>query len=105
MATNTVTEENVESRGGEGTVPPGTEHARARKTVGQSSSREQAAWRELGQRGGSGGQMQGERSPKLMVLCYLGRKKALPHLDAPIQSAPLNTTQALLTHLQPLPCF
>lgn len=31
-----------------------------------------------------------------MVLCYLERrKKALPHLDAPIQSAPLNTTQAL----------
>ena len=49
--------------------------------------------------------MQGERSPKLMVLCYLGRKKALPHLDAPIQSAPRNTTQALLTHLHPLPCF
>ena len=38
--------------------------------------------------------MQRERSPKLMGLYYpSGRKKALPHLDAAIQSAPLNTPQ------------
>lgn len=50
--------------------------------------------------------MQEERSPKLAVLCYLGAgKKALPHLDLPVQNAPLDTTQALLAHSQPLPCF
>lgn len=33
--------------------------------------------------------MQEERSPKLAVLCYLeAGKKALPHLDLPVQNAP-----------------
>lgn len=76
-------------------MPTGTEHARARKTMGQSSNHQRASCVEgAGPDGQEWGQMQRERSPKLMGLYYPGgRKKALPHLDAPIQSAPLNTTQ------------
>lgn len=48
--------------------------------MGQSSSQQRASCVEgAGAEGQERGQTQGERSPKLMGLCYLGRRrKALP---------------------------